>query len=119
MNPQNIRDLLAKIPSPEPVIEKGTLDVSKVQAGTLLTVPSAPMVGPASTVDAPVVAVNTVSKFLDPTFLAAGIGAIVAIAEPIIQALQATGPINWRSLVLGGLLGLVAYLRNRSNTVIK
>jgi hypothetical protein len=117
-DPKSIREVLAGITTPlEPIIEKGTLDVSKVEAGTLLTVPSAPVIGPAG--DAPVVAVNTVNRFLDPTFLTAGIGAILAVAEPVIQSLQATGPVNWRMLVLGGLLALVAYLRNRSNTVIK
>jgi|ERR1035437_1937901 hypothetical protein len=88
-----------------------------VPANTMVTVPTAPASGPPG--NSPKVAVPTVSRYLDPAFMTAALGSILALSEPVVQALQAAGPINWRSLVLGCILALVAYLRNSSNTVTK
>lgn len=88
-----------------------------VPEGTLVNVPTAAPTGGAGL--PPVVAVNTVSKWMDPTFLAALGGAALALADPIIEVLSKPGPINWRSLILGCILALVAYSRTRSNSVTK
>jgi len=81
----------------------------------MLCVPAAPPTGPVP--DHPVVAVNTTHWWKDPQFLAAAGGAVVAFVDPIVEVLVTGQPIRWRSLVLSGLLGLVAWLRKQTNTV--
>lgn len=88
-----------------------------VPSGTLLTVPAAPPTG--ATGQSPVVAANTVPWYKDPAFLSAAGGALYALSEPVVQALTQEGPINWRSLALGCLLALIAWFRNRHNTVVR
>lgn len=107
---------------PEKRAASPTVDTASVPGGTMLTVPSATPTGPSPVGPAgpaPVVAVNTTHWYADAAFMSAVGGAALALAEPLIQALQAKGPINWRSLALGCVLAIVAYLRNRNNTVIR
>ena len=92
-------------------------DVKCVAPGTLMNVPAVQPTGGSG--EHPVVAVNTVHWYKDPQFLAAAVGGLIAISDPIIEALSKQGPINWRSLVLGCVLALVAWLRTRTNTVTK
>lgn len=87
-----------------------------VPAGTLLQVPSTSSTGP--TGPAPVVAVNNLHWYQDPGFVAAVIGAFLAISDPIIEILVSNQPLHWRPLIAGALLGVVAWLRSRSNSVI-
>lgn len=83
----------------------------------MVTVPSATPNGGAGL--APVVAVNTRHWYKDPGFLASAGGALLALADPVVEALTTDGPIRWRSLVAACILAVVAYLRKRSNTVLK
>lgn len=92
-------------------------DTASVPQGTMLTVPSVLPGGPAGT--APVVAVNTVHWYKDPGFVSAAGGALLALSSPIIEALTETQPFHWRPFVAGCILAVVAYFRNRSNSVIK
>jgi hypothetical protein len=93
------------------------VSTENVPPGTLLNVPSAPPSGAPS--PAPIVAVNTTHWYQDAAFLSAATGALLALSEPIVQALQAKGAFNWRSFSLGCILAIVAWLRNRTNTVLK
>jgi len=89
-----------------------------IPVGTLLTVPSAPPTGP--TGSSPVVAVNNVSKWIDPTFLVSSISsALLIFADPIITAITQKEPFNWRTFTAGCVLALVAWSRTRSNSVTK
>lgn len=92
-------------------------NTDSVPRGTLVTVPSVPPSG--GTGQAPVVAVNTRHWYNDPAFLASAGGAFLALADPIVEALTTDGPIRWRSFIAACVLALVAYLRKRSNTVLK
>jgi hypothetical protein len=92
-------------------------DTGSVPSGTMLTVPSAATSGPSGT--APIVAVNNVHWYSDPAFLSAAGGALLAISDPIIEALTSTGPFRWRPLVIGCVLALVAYLRKTTNSVLR
>ena len=51
--------------------------------------------------------------------MAAAVGAILAVADPVVEYLTMSGPIRWRSLVLASILALVAWLRRQTNTVTK
>jgi hypothetical protein len=88
-----------------------------VPEGTLLRVPSVPPGGPSGT--APVVAVNTAHWYKDPTFLSAAGGAVLALASPVVEVLSETQPFHWRPFIAGCILALVAYFRNRDNSVLK
>lgn len=93
------------------------LDTDNVPAGTMVRVPTAAPTGTAG--QAPVVAVNNVSRWTDPTFLAAAGGALLALANPVVTALQAKGPVDWKGLAASCILAIVAYLRTRSNSVTR
>jgi hypothetical protein len=88
-----------------------------VPQGTLLNVPSAQPTGITGT--SPVVAVNTTLWYKDPQFVAAVGGALLALADPIVEALTTSGPFRWRGLIASCVLALVAYFRKSSNTVVK
>jgi hypothetical protein len=88
-----------------------------VPQGTLVTVPSACPTGSSGT--APVVAVNTVIWYKDPGFMSAAGGAALALASPVVEVLTETQPFHWRPFLAGCILALVAYFRNRANTVIR
>lgn len=93
-------------------------DTSSVPEGTMVTVPSTPPTG--GTGEAPVVAVNNVSKWTDPTFLLSSISSIILVfADPLVTAFTSDKPINWRTLVAGCVLALVAWSRTRSNSVTR
>lgn len=92
-------------------------DTSGIPAGTMLTVPSSPPVG--STGSAPIVAANNRHWWEDPAFMAAATGALLAIADPVLEALTSSDPIRWRSFAAGCILALVAYFRKRTNSVLR
>ena len=91
---------------------------AEVPQGTMLTVPAANPTGPSGV--SPVVAVNKVSKWSDPTFLIASISSVILIfAPPIISALAIPGPFNWPLFIAGCLNALLAWSRTRSNSVTR
>ena len=87
-----------------------------VPAGTLLQVPAASVTGP--TGSAPVVAVNNLHWYQDPVFIAAVSGAFLAVAGPMVEFLLSDQPLHWRPMVASVLMALIAWLRNRGNSVI-
>lgn len=88
-----------------------------IPVGTLVTVPTAAPSGSAAL--GPVVAVSTTHWYQDSGFMLAAGGAVIAVGDPIAQALIQKGPIDWRTVSAGVLLGLIAWIRNRTNTVVK
>jgi hypothetical protein len=100
-------------PAPQTMISS----TSAVPAGTLLNVPAAPPTGATGT--SPVVAVNSIPMWKDPQFVAAAVGAVLALADPIVEALTSTQPFRWRTLIASCVLALIAYLRQKTNTVTR
>jgi len=102
---------------------------NEVPSGTNITVPSAPTSGPIPSVTpgaaekAPVVAANTVSKWLDPGFLLGVITFLAGAVPSIVDVLPSSGPIDWRVTwpkLLLAILGVAgSYIRQRQNTVTK
>jgi hypothetical protein len=90
---------------------------ASVPEGTMLTVPSAPTSGGTGT--APIVAVNTVPWYRDPGFLSATGGALLALSDPVIEALKSGDSFRWRPFLVGCVLAIVAYLRKTTNSVVK
>lgn len=91
--------------------------VSAVPPGTMICAPSAPPSGGSG--EHPIVAVDTTHWYKDPQFMAAAIGAILAVADPVVEYLTMPGPIRWRSLVLACILAIVAWLRKQTNTTVR
>lgn len=89
--------------------------------GTMVTVPAAPATGGSG--DAPVVAVNTKSKWSDPIFLLTFVTALGSVAATVFDVIPATGPIDWRvtapKIVFAVINGIAAFLRTQINTVTK
>lgn len=92
-----------------------------VPTGTLLQVPSAPQVGGTGT--APVVAVNTVSKWKDPVFLLLLLTGLSTTLTAVMDVIPSAGDIDWRltapKIVFAILNGVGAFLRTQINTVTK
>ncbi len=92
-----------------------------VPAGTLLQVPSAPLTG--TTGSAPVVAVNTVSKWRDPVFLLLFVTSLATTFTAVMDVIPSAGDIDWRltapKIVFAILNGVGAFLRTQINSVTK
>ena len=82
----------------------------------MVTVPTAPPTGGSGV--APIVAVNTVHWYKDPTIMTTLGGALLAL-EPVVEDALKQDTFNWKSFALACILALGAYFRNRSNTVTK
>jgi hypothetical protein len=65
------------------------------------------------------VAANNTHWWEDAGFLSAAGGALLALADPIIEVLASDEPFHWRPFVAGCVLALVAYFRKRTNTVLR
>jgi hypothetical protein len=107
---------LSDEPQPERRASTPIGNTDCVPAGTLVTVPAAPVTG--GWAAAPVVAVNTVPWYKDPTFITTAGGALLSLIPVAVDALSAQ-TFNWRSFASSALLALAAYFRNRSNTVTR
>ena len=92
-------------------------NTDSVPAGTMVCVPSAPEKGP--TGSSPVVAANNKHWWQDPGFLSAAGGALLSIADPVVEVLTSSQPFHWRPFVAGCVLALVAYFRKKTNSVIR
>jgi hypothetical protein len=100
-----------------------------VPAGTNVTVPTANPVGAIPTLprdastSAPVVAVNTTNKWLDPQFLLNVSLCLLSVVTAVISVLPSNGPINWivtgPAMLFAALTALTSFLRTRTNTVTK
>jgi hypothetical protein len=101
----------------EPAPASPVSSTACVPAGTLLNVPAVPPTG--ATGSAPVVAATTTVWYKDPQFVAAAGGALLALADPIVEALTSAAPLRWRSLIASCILAVVAYLRHTTNTVTR
>jgi hypothetical protein len=92
-----------------------------VPAGTLLQVPSAPATGKSGS--APVVAVNTVSKWKDPVFLLLFVTGLSTTFTAVMDVIPSAGDIDWRltapKIVFAILNGIGAFLRTQINSVTK
>lgn len=96
-------------------------DTGSVPEGTMVTVPSAPPRGGVGT--APVVAVNTRSKWSDPIFLLTAVTSLGSTVTAIVDVLPSSGPIDWRAtapkIAFAVINGLAAFLRTQINSVTK
>lgn len=104
------------------------LSTAAVSTGTMITVPAVHTSGemPSRTPDgnaAPIVGVNTVSKWADPQFWISVFTAVAGLLSSIQEILPATGGIDWRifpfKLALLIIGAVNAFLRQRTNTVTK
>lgn len=103
--------------------------VQEVPTATNVTVPTAtsgsamPTLPLDSGTTAPVVAVNTVSKWTDPQFLLNAFLGLGGIVVSVIALLPAEGAINWRvtgpAMFIAAYGALQTFLRNRTNTVTR
>lgn len=82
----------------------------------MVTVPSTSPTGRAGF--SPVVAVNTVHWYKDPTIMTTLGGALLAL-EPVVEDALRQSTFNWKSFTLACILALGAFFRNRSNTVTR
>jgi hypothetical protein len=120
------------LPDGTPLPQRATTKIETteaVPAGTNVTVPTANPVGAMptkandSSTAAPVVAVNTTSKWLDPQFLLNALLCLGSVVVSALAVLPVNGPINW--MVTGPTMFIAAYgalqtwLRTRTNTVTR
>lgn len=89
---------------------------AEIPQGTLVTVPSAPPTG--SSGSAPVVAVQAVHWYKDPAFLSMVGGGVLALV-PVITDTLSQKSVDWRYVALSAVSAIGAYLRNRTNSVLK
>jgi hypothetical protein len=102
---------------------------NSLPTATMVTVPSVrssgemPAIVPGGKETAPVVAVNTTSKFLDPVFMLNAFLCASGVLTAALDVLPNSGPIDWRitgpKLLLAVFGAVTSFLRQRTNTVTR